>query len=111
MGRLAGDHAHLIRQVGPQFVLLHAQQSAVGVVDDDELLRVEQVMRDDEGANGVVGGDASGVANHVGIAGLQAQAAFEQDSGVPAGQYGQATTRLNRQISQVEVLYEFFVGL
>ena len=77
MGRLAGDSAHLIGQVRPEFILLHFQQSAIGVVDDDELLRIEEVMRNDQRAQRILGGDAAGIANHVRVPRLQSQAAFK----------------------------------
>ena len=35
---------------------------------------------------GVGGGDASGVADHVRVAGMQAEAVLEQDAGIHAGQ-------------------------
>ena len=75
--RFVGGSSHLFRQARLQFVFAHFQQAAVGVVDDDELLGVEQVMRDDQRAQSVVGSDAAGVANHVRVAGMQAQAMLE----------------------------------
>src|SRR6185312_8391608 len=44
---------------------LHA---AVGVVDDEPLLRTEELVGDDDRADGVVAGAAAGVADDVGIA-------------------------------------------
>jgi tRNA modification GTPase len=44
------------------------------------------------------------------IAGVQSQATLEKDSRIHAGKHGQAPARLDRQVSQVEVLYELFVG-
>src|ERR1039458_5290957 len=67
-----------------QFVFAHLQQAAVGVVDDDELLRVEQVMRDNQRPQGIFGGDAAGVADHVRVSGMQTQAVLKQDAGIHA---------------------------
>jgi len=102
---------HLFRKPRFQFVLAHLQKSAVGVVDDDELLRVEQVMGDDQGAQGVVGSDAAGVADHVRVAGMQAQAVLEQDAGVHAGEDGDVTPGADGEISEVEIAGKGFVGL
>ena len=88
VGRLFGIGSHLFDQAGFEFVFTHFQQAAVGVVDDDELLRVEQMMGDDERAQSVFSRDASGVADHVRIAGMEAEAVLEEDAGIHAGQYG-----------------------
>jgi len=108
--RLACDRAHLIGQVRSQLVLLHVEQPAVGVVDDDELLRVEQVVRHNQRPQRVFRGNAAGVADHVRVSGVQTQAALEENARVHAGQHGHAAARLDGQISKVEVLYEFLVG-
>jgi len=109
--RFGGGGSHLFRQARLQFVFPHLQQAAVGVVDDDELLGVEQVMRDDQRAQSVVGSDAAGVANHVRVAGMQAQAMLEQDARVHAGQHGDMPPGADREISQREITREIFVGL
>jgi len=80
--------SHLFGEAGFQFVFADFQQAAVGVVDDDEFLGVEQMMGDDQGAQGVVGGDAAGIADHVRVAGMQAEAVLEQDAGIHAGEDG-----------------------
>ena len=73
------------------------------MVDDDEFLGVEQVMGDDEGADGIVGGDASGVADHVCVAGMQAEAVLEQDAGIHAGEDRDVALGADREIAQVEI--------
>jgi hypothetical protein len=110
MRRLGGDCAHFFGELRAQFVLLHLQQAAVGVVDDDELLRIEQVMGDDQRADGVLGGDASGVADHVGVAGAQAEAVLEQDARIHARQHGGVALRMSREFAQIEVAGKFRVG-
>src|SRR4249919_2173095 len=65
MSGFTGHNTHLFGQLRAQFVFLNLEQAAVGMVDDDELLRVEQVMRDDQRAQRVFGGDAAGVTDHV----------------------------------------------
>jgi hypothetical protein len=68
------------------------------------------MVGDDQGADGVFGGDAAGVADHVGVAGVQAEAALEEDSGIHAGEDGEFPARLHGEIAQVETSYEFLVG-
>ena len=54
--------------------------------------------------------NSAGVADHKGVAGVQAETPFEQDSRIHAGENRQPPPRPHRQISQVEVLHKFFVG-
>ncbi len=110
VSRIACDSAHLVCQVRPEFVFVHLQQSAISVVDDDELLRIKQVMRNDQRAQRVVGGYAARIADHVRVPWLQSQTAFKQNSGIHAGQDSQAPARPDGKISEVEVLYKFFVS-
>jgi hypothetical protein len=81
------------------------------MVDDDELLRVEQVMGDDQGAQGVIGGDTAGVADHVRVAGMQAEAVLEQDARIHAGEHRDVAARADGEIAEGEVAGESFVGL
>ena len=46
--RRAGRRSHLLGQPLLELIFAHFQQTAVGVVDDDEFLRVQQVMRNDQ---------------------------------------------------------------
>jgi len=63
------------------------------VIDNDELLSAEQVMGDDQRAEGVFGGDASGVADDVGVAGFEAEELFDGEAGVHAGEHGDVLRR------------------
>src|SRR5689334_134097 len=54
VGEQTADHI-----VGKEF------HSAIGVMNDEELARAEQFVRDHEGANGVVAGAAACVPNYV----------------------------------------------
>jgi len=45
------------------------------VIDDHELFRAEQMMRHDQGTQGVVRYDAAGVSDDVGVSLLQSQSA------------------------------------
>jgi len=93
VGGLAGNRPHLVRELRTQLVFIYLQQTAIGVIDDDELLRVEQVMRHDQRADGIVGSDAAGVADHVRVSGTESEAVFEEDAGVHAGEHGGVASR------------------
>ena len=71
---------HLFDEAFFQIIFANFQEAAIGVIDDDEFLRVEQVMRDDQRTDRVIGSNASGIADHVCIAGPQAKAMLKQDS-------------------------------
>src|SRR5262245_13133878 len=64
-------HAGLVLNLTAEFIVLEGQHSAVGVVDEHDLLRTEQPLRDRERADLVVGDHTSRVADHVGIALLE----------------------------------------
>ena len=102
---------HLFSQARFQFVFTHLQQAAVGVVDDDEFLRIEQVMRNDQRSQRVVGGDAAGVADHVRVAGMQAETVLEKDAGIHAGEHCDMPIGANGKFSEGEIAREGFVGL
>jgi len=110
VSRFTGNCTHLVRKLRTQLVFIYLQQAAVRVIDDDELLRVEQVMRDDQGADGVVGGDASGVTDHVRVSGTEPEAVLEQDAGVHTGEHRGVAAWAHLQIAQVETAREDFVG-
>ena len=102
--------SHLFSEARFQFIFADFEQAAIGVVDDDEFLRVEQMMGDDERAEGVVCGDAAGVADHVGVPGMQAEAVLEEDAGIHAGQHGDVALGADSEISQGEIASEGFVS-
>jgi len=106
----AGDSAHFLSQFRAELVFIYSQQAAIRVIDDDELLRVEQVMRHDERANCIVSGDAAGIADHVRIAGTQAEAVLEENAGVHASEHGGMAARADLEISEVETARKDFVG-
>jgi len=110
LGRSCGS-AHLCGQLFLELFLAHLEQAAIGVIDDDEFLRIKQMVRNDQRPNRIVGGDAAGIANHVGVSGLQSQAAFEKDSRIHAGQHGHMPLRLDSEISQIKAAYKLFVSL
>lgn len=56
----------------------------MGVLDDEDFGRLEQLLGDDEGAEGVAGA-AAGVADNVGVAGGDAEGGVGVDTAVHAG--------------------------
>jgi len=110
VGGFARDGAHFVGEFRAELVFVDLQQSAICVVDDDEFLRVKQVMGNNQRADRVVGRDASGVADHVSVAGTKAEAMLEQDAGIHACKYGGVTARPNLQVAQVEAARENLVG-
>jgi hypothetical protein len=69
---------------------LHA---AIGVVDDEELLGPKQLVADDQRPDGIIGGAAAGVANHVRIALREARVLRRIEPRVHAGEDGETTRR------------------
>jgi hypothetical protein len=67
-------------------------------------------MGDDERADGIFGGDATRVADHVSVARPEAKAMLEENAGIHTGQDGGVTARANLQIAQVEIARKDFVG-
>ncbi len=102
--------SHFLGELFLEFVLAHFEQAAIGVIDDDELLGIEEVMGNYQRAQRVFGGDTAGIADHVRVSGTQTKTALEENSGVHTGQHGDAAARLNREVSEVEVFNKFLVG-
>ena len=64
------------------------EHAAVGVVDEDDLLGAEQALGDGQRADRVVGDDAAGVADHVGVALARGRARRRVEPRVHAGHHG-----------------------
>ena len=97
-----------------QLLFATAQESAIGVVNDHDLFRPEQVVRDDQRSNDILGHDATRVSQDMSVACVQSQRLLSQPS-VHAGDNSQMTLRVRRDVPQfvlpcVEVVrYEDFV--
>src|SRR6202790_3425277 len=68
-GRGSSAILHSVAQI--LFGSMH--QAATRVVDDHDLFGVQQVMRDDQGAQGIFGNDAACVSNDVSVSGFRTQ--------------------------------------
>src|SRR5260370_37874648 len=103
--RRTSSRTHLRGQLLLEFVFPHFQQAAIRVVDDDEFLRVEQVMRNNQRAQSVVGRNPARIADHVRVSWMQSQAALKKDSGIHTSQYGYPPYVPDGQISQIKDFY------
>src|ERR1700692_1581861 len=74
------------------------------MVDEHNLVGVEQVMRNDQAADRIIGYDAPGVANNVGVAGLQAKQVLHVEPRVHARHDRHALSRLDRLLSRISGL-------
>ena len=88
-----------VLDLGTQIALGGVHQPTIGVVDDHKFLAAEQIMRNDQGAQRVVGDDAAGIADDVGVSLLQAQSARRKPR-VHAGQDGELALRTRSQPAQ-----------
>src|SRR3954447_11680084 len=59
--------AGVVLEPGENLVLTRVLEPTVGVADDDDLLGAEQMLRDRQRADRVVGGDPPGVSEDVGV--------------------------------------------
>src|SRR5512139_2248393 len=75
--------------------------AAVGVVDDEPLAGAQQLVGDDQRADGVVAGAAAGIADDVGVALGEAGVLGRVEAGVHAGEDGEMPARGHRQLALV----------
>jgi hypothetical protein len=95
-----GGGSGAILDSGAQILLGGVHQSTISVIDDHEFLGAQQIVRDDQGAQGIVGDDAAGVADDVGVSGLQAQSA-DGKAGIHTGQHGELALGARGQPAQL----------
>jgi len=81
----------------PERVVGEGEHPAVGVVDQNDLVGAEQALADRQGADHVVGDDAPGVADDVGLPGAEAEQGVDVEPGVHARDDRETTRRLHRQ--------------
>jgi len=73
-------------------------------MDEDDLFGSQQVLRDRQRADRVVGNDATGVADHVGVPLGQPEDPVGVEAGVHAGEHGDALAGGQGQVALVEAL-------
>ena len=93
----SASRPRMTRLVGPV-------EAAPGVGDDDDLVGAEELLADDERADRVVGREAAGVADDVGVAGPQAERLLDVEPGVHAGDDREPGQRRGGQRRAVERL-------
>ena len=77
--------------------VLEREHPAAGVLDDDDLLGAEEVLADDQRADRVVGREAAGVADDVGVAAAQAEDVLDRQPRVHAGEDGELPAGRERE--------------
>ena len=87
-GRSDGGGSSAILDLVAQIVFCGMHQTAIGVIDDHEFFSAEEMMRNDERAQCVVGDDAAGIVDDVGVSFLQSQGASRK-AGVHASEDGE----------------------
>ena len=87
------DRLEVVSKQIPHHLVGEEQHAAVGMVNDEKLPRAEQLVGDDQGAEGIIAGASSGVANDVGIAFREPRVLGRVQTGVHAGQNREVTRR------------------
>ena len=100
--RQVDDRAGRLRELRAHIGVVERQHTAAGVLDDDDLPGPEEVLADDQRADGVVGGEAAGVADDVRLAGSEAEDLLDGEARVHAGDDGEPARRLSRPPRPVE---------
>lgn len=104
-----GGGAGAVLDAVAKVVFGSVHQATVRVVNDHDFFGAEQMVGDDEGAQRVVGDDAAGIANDVGVAGLQAHGA-DGEASVHAGEDGQLFGWTRRERAEFMGARVDFVG-
>jgi len=102
--RCHGSRSCQLVEFRTHVLILERQHPAVGVIDDHELLRAEPVMRQNEGAQGILRDDATGITDNVSIACLQTQDLIHHQSGVHTSDHRQFPRWRERKMPQSKVL-------
>ena len=91
-----------------QGFVLESRHAAIGVIDDDELLRAQQVVRNNERPQGI---DPTRVADNVGLASLQPTKLFDRKARIHTGQDRELARRRHREMAEFEIAGVGFIGL
>ncbi len=87
LDRPRGPLADLVLQLVAE-VLGQVQQTAAGVVDEDDGTGAQRPLADGQGADDVVGDHAAGVADRVAVAEVESEGGVQVETGVHAGDHG-----------------------
>lgn len=94
-----GCGARAILDSVAQILFGSKHQAAICMVDYHELLGVQKVVGDDQGAQGIFRDDATGVSNDMGVAGFQAESANGKPR-VHTSEDGEMALGTRREFSQ-----------
>jgi hypothetical protein len=108
-GRGNSGGSGAILDSGAKVLFGGVHQSAIGVINDHEFFCAKQMVGDDQGTQSVVGDNAAGVADDVGIALFQSQGASREAS-IHACEDGQLALRAWCQAAQFMRAGVDFVG-
>src|SRR5882762_25197 len=108
-GRGNGGGSGAILDSGAQVLFGGVHQSAIGVIDDHDFLGAQEIVRYDQGAQGVFRDDAARVADDVRVSRFQAQGANGKP-GIHTGQDGELALRARGQFAQFMGARVNFVG-
>src|SRR6266700_4150525 len=108
--RRHGSRSRLLLKLRAQIFIFEGQHPAVRMVDDDEFLRAEKLVGNNERPQRVFGHNSSGIPNDVGVSRFQAQDLRDDEPSIHACHDRQLTTWWKRKVSVSKVLRIGFVG-
>jgi hypothetical protein len=88
----SGLAPQVILHTGPQLLVREGEHAAVCVMNHQDRVRAEQPLGDDERAQGILCDATAGVADHVGIAQVQAEEGERFEPRVHAGHDGEVAS-------------------
>jgi len=86
-----------------QGVVLESCHAAIGVIDDDELPRAQQVVRNNERPQCIFCRDPTRVADNVRLASLQPTKLFDRKSRIHTGQDRELARRRHKEMAESEI--------
>jgi hypothetical protein len=104
-----GVDTKVVAQRLAQLLIGEREHAAVGVVDHDHLTRTEQLLRDDQRADGV-GGAPACVADHMCVAFAQPEEPCGVQARVHAGHHRDLLRRWHRQVTLVKASRVALIG-
>src|SRR3990170_8771622 len=100
---LCGVRAVLLRQAVLDILVLERQHAAVRVADHEELLRSEELVRNNERTESVLRRDPSCIPDHVGVSLPEPRERMDVDSGIHARRIARFLARGNGSLLRSQV--------
>jgi len=108
-GRSKSGGSCAILDSGAQVLFGGEHQSAIGVIDDHDFLGAQEIVRYDQGAQGVFRHDTAGVADDVRVSRFQTQGT-NRKAGIHTGQDGELALGARGKLAQFMGARVNFVG-